>query len=114
MDTTAPRLRTRRTRRWSATSSTTRCSGTAWPAAPADWAKVLDIPTLAEKPDAEYLFWVGCAGSYDERNVKVSIALARLLERAGVSFAILGTEETCTGDPVRRAGNEYLYQMQAQ
>lgn len=80
----------------------------------ADWAKGLGIPTLAERPDAEYLFWVGCAGSYDERNVKVSVALARLLERAGVTFAILGTEETCCGDPVRRAGNEYLFQLQAQ
>ena len=60
----------------------------------ADWAKGLGIPTLAEKPDAEYLFWVGCAGSYDERNVKVSIALARLSKRAGESFAILGTEES--------------------
>jgi len=80
----------------------------------ADWAKGLGIPTLAERPDAEYLFWVGCAGSYDERNVKVSVALARLLERAGVAFAILGTEETCCGDPVRRAGNEYLFQLQAQ
>jgi Fe-S oxidoreductase len=92
-------------------------SGNPWRfprASRADWAKGLHIPTLAEKPDAGYLFWVGCAGSYDERNVKVSIALARLLERAGVSFAILGTEESCTGDPVRRAGNEYLYQMQAQ
>ncbi|HLH22612.1 MAG TPA: heterodisulfide reductase-related iron-sulfur binding cluster [Chloroflexota bacterium] len=80
----------------------------------ADWAKANGIPTLAERPDAEYLFWVGCAGSYDERNVKVSIALARLLERAGVAFAILGTEETCCGDPVRRVGNEYLFQLQAQ
>jgi Fe-S oxidoreductase len=80
----------------------------------ADWAQGLGIPTLAERPDAEYLFWVGCAGAYDERNVKVSIALARLLQRAGVSFAILGTEESCTGDPVRRVGNEYLFQLQAQ
>ncbi|MBX5493014.1 MAG: (Fe-S)-binding protein [Chloroflexi bacterium] len=80
----------------------------------ADWAKGLGIPTLAERPDAEYIFWVGCAGSYDERNIKVSQALARLLERAGVSYAILGREESCTGDPVRRVGNEYLFQMQAQ
>jgi Fe-S oxidoreductase len=79
-----------------------------------DWAKAAGIPTLTERPDVEYLFWVGCAGSYDERNVKVSIALARLLERAGVSFAILGTAETCCGDPVRRVGNEYLFQLQAQ
>jgi Fe-S oxidoreductase len=79
-----------------------------------DWAAANNIPTLAERPDAEYLFWVGCAGSYDERNVKVSIALARLLERAGVTFAVLGAEETCCGDPVRRVGNEYLFQLQAQ
>jgi Fe-S oxidoreductase len=92
-------------------------SGNPWRfprASRADWARDLGIPTLAERPDAEYLFWVGCAGSYDERNVKVSVALARLLERAGVSFAILGTEESCCGDPVRRVGNEYLFQLQAQ
>jgi Fe-S oxidoreductase len=80
----------------------------------ADWAKGQGIPTLAERPDAEYIFWVGCAGSYDERNIKVSRALARLLDRAGVSYAILGREESCTGDPVRRVGNEYLFQLQAQ
>jgi Fe-S oxidoreductase len=92
-------------------------SGNPWRfprASRADWAKDLGILTVAERPDAEYLFWVGCAGSYDERNIKVSMAFARLLERAGVSFAILGTEETCTGDPVRRVGNEYLFQLQAQ
>ncbi len=78
----------------------------------ADWAKGLGIPTLAEIGDPsaiEVLYWVGCAGSYDERNQKVSRALASLMKQAGVSFAILGSEETCTGDPARRLGNEYLY-----
>ncbi len=79
-----------------------------------DWAQDAGVPTVADRPNAQYLFWVGCAGSYDERNVKVSVALAQLLERAGLSFAVLGTEETCCGDPVRRVGNEYLFQLQAQ
>jgi len=75
------------------------------------------IPTLAEltqrgeKPDV--LFWVGCAGSYDDRAKRITKSFARLLHRSGVSFAILGAEEGCTGDPARRAGNEFLYQMQA-
>ncbi len=79
----------------------------------ADWAQGLGVKTIAEAPDAEYLLWVGCFGSYDDRNRKVSVALARLLEQAGVSFAILGRDEKCCGDPARRAGNEYLYQMMA-
>lgn len=62
----------------------------------------------------EILFWVGCAGSFDARAQKVSRALAELLYKAGVSFAILGSEELCTGDPARRAGNEFLFQMLAQ
>jgi Fe-S oxidoreductase len=102
---------------WQKMLDNVEASGNPWRfprASRADWAKELGIPTLAERPDAEYLFWVGCAGSYDERNVKVSVALARLLERADVTFAILGTEESCCGDPVRRVGNEYLFQMQAQ
>ena len=61
----------------------------------------------------EILFWVGCAGSFDERAQRVSRAFSQLLEKAGVSFAILGTEEGCTGDPAKRAGNEFLFQMQA-
>jgi Fe-S oxidoreductase len=68
---------------------------------------------LADKPDAEYVFWVGCAGAYDERQKKVSKALVNLLREANVSFAILGNDEGCTGDPARRAGNEYLFQQQA-
>lgn len=79
--------------------------------------KAFKIPTAAEMaaqgqvPD--YLFWVGCAGSFDDRAKKVTKALAKLLHKAGLSFAILGTEETCTGDPAKRAGNEFLFQMMA-
>jgi Fe-S oxidoreductase len=79
-----------------------------------DWAQGLDIPTFAEKPDAEYLYFVGCAASYDRRNQRVARALATILKSAGVSFAILGAAETCNGDPARRMGNEYLFQLQAQ
>ena len=79
-----------------------------------DWAQGLEIPTIAEKPDAEYLYFVGCAASYDRRNQRVARALATILKSAGVSFAILGAAETCNGDPARRLGNEYLYQLQAQ
>ncbi len=82
-------------------------------AARGDWAEGLDIPTIAERPDAEYLYFVGCAGSYDRRNQRVAKALATILRSAGVSFAILGAEETCNGDPARRMGNEYLWQLQA-
>jgi Fe-S oxidoreductase len=79
-----------------------------------DWAAGLEVPTIAEKPDAEYLYFVGCAGSYDRRNQRVAQALAKILKSASVSFAILGAAETCNGDPARRLGNEYLYQLQAQ
>ncbi len=79
----------------------------------ADWAKELEVPTFAEKPDAEYLYFVGCAASFDRRNQKVAEALVRILRAANVSFAILGVEETCNGDPARRIGNEYLWQTQA-
>ena len=78
------------------------------------WMQGLDVPTLAQKPDAEVLFWVGCSGALVERNVKVTRAMASVLKKAGVSFAVLGDEETCTGDPARRLGNEYLWQSQAQ
>src|SRR6185503_4276564 len=79
-----------------------------------EWAQGLDIPTLEQKPDAEYVYFVGCAGSYDRRNQRVARALATILKAADVSFAILGAAETCNGDPARRIGNEYLYQLQAQ
>lgn len=61
----------------------------------------------------EVLFWVGCAGSYDDRHKRVTKAFVKILQAAGIRFAVLGTEETCTGDPARRAGNEFLFQMQA-
>ena len=105
-----------------------------------DWAKGLDVPVLAEadasraaprvngdawrtifeaRPthdalDGRVLFWVGCAGAFDDRNRKVVRAMAQLLRQADVSFAVLGPRETCTGDPARRAGNEYLFQMLAE
>jgi Fe-S oxidoreductase/nitrate reductase gamma subunit len=83
----------------------------------ADWAKAL--PDQVEVVDGskpfnhEYLYWVGCAGSFDDKNKKVTVATAKLLHRAGVDFAILGPVERCTGDPARRSGNEYLFQMLA-
>jgi Fe-S oxidoreductase len=61
----------------------------------------------------EYLYWVGCAGSFDDKNQKVTVSMAKLLQRAGVDFAILGPAEMCTGDPARRSGNEYIFQMLA-
>lgn len=80
-------------------------------------AEVLKVPTMAEymaegkKP--EVLFWVGCMGSFDDRAKKITKAFVRLLHNAKVDFAVLGTEESCTGDPAKRAGNEFLFQMQA-
>jgi len=79
-----------------------------------DWAQGLGVKTIEEKPDAEYLYFVGCAASYDEANRTVARAFVGLLQKAGVDFAILGRSETCNGDPARRIGNEYLYQTQAQ
>jgi len=80
----------------------------------ADWAKELGVKTLAEDPDVEYLFYVGCAGSFDDRGKKVTVAFAKILQEAGVRFGILGTEESCCGDSAMRGGNEYLYQTLAQ
>jgi Fe-S oxidoreductase len=77
----------------------------------AAWAEGLDIKTMAEDPDTEYLFWVGCAGSFDARYQKVTKDFARIMQKAGVDFRILGTEEKCNGDTARRLGNEYLAQM---
>ena len=79
----------------------------------ADWARDLGVSFIADKPDAEYLYWVGCAASFDERARTIAAALSRILQAAGVDFAILGTEEKCTGDPARRIGNEYLFQQRA-
>jgi Fe-S oxidoreductase len=81
-----------------------------------DWTKDLDIPVLGVDGDArryEVLYWVGCAGAFDDRNQKVVQAFAKLMKRAGVSFAILGQGERCNGDPARRMGHEYLFQMLA-
>ena len=80
----------------------------------ATWAEGLGLRTFAEAPATEVLFWVGCAASYDDRSKKIARATARLFLAAGVDFAILGDEESCTGDPARRAGNEYLFSMLAE
>ena len=77
----------------------------------------LQIPIMSElaakNESVEVLFWVGCAGSFDDRAQKITKAMVKILQQARVSFAILGQEETCTGDPAKRAGNEFLFQMQA-
>jgi Fe-S oxidoreductase len=95
-------------------------NGSPWAFSPADrarWADGMDIPTMAEamergqRPDI--LFWVGCMGSFDDRAKKITVAFARILKACGINFAILGQEEHCHGDPARRMGNEYLYQMLA-
>ncbi len=78
------------------------------------WTEGLDIPTAAENPTAPVLYWVGCAASYDDRAKKIARATVQLFRAADVDFAILGEEETCTGDPARRAGNEYLFSMLAE
>jgi len=78
----------------------------------ADWAKDIDVKTMAQvNGNAEWLYWVGCAGSFDSRYQKVSRAMVKLMHAAGIQFAILGNEEKCNGDPARRSGNEYLAQM---
>ena len=77
----------------------------------------MNVPTfaefIAEEKKPEVLFWVGCAGSFDERAKKITKSFVKILQKAEVSFAVLGAEETCTGDPAKRAGNEFLFQMQA-
>ncbi|MDG1742239.1 MAG: (Fe-S)-binding protein [Crocinitomicaceae bacterium] len=77
----------------------------------------LHVPTMAEMMAAgktpEVLFWVGCSGSFDERAKKITKALVKILNKTGVDFAVLGAEESCTGDPAKRAGNEFTFQMQA-
>jgi Fe-S oxidoreductase len=79
-----------------------------------DWAADLDVKTLAEDPDVEYLLYVGCSGSFDDLNKKVSTAVTKILQTAGVRFGTLGAEEGCCGDSARRLGNEYLFQIMAQ
>jgi len=95
-------------------------NGSPWAFDPGDrakWAEGMDIPTMAEMVERgerpEVLFWVGCMGSFDDRAKKIAVAFARVLQAAKVKFAILGQEEKCNGDPARRMGNEYLYQMLA-
>ena len=77
----------------------------------------MKVPTMAEMTaegkTPEVLFWVGCAGSFDDRAKKITKAFVKILNEAKVEFAVLGTEESCTGDPAKRAGNEFLFQMQA-
>ncbi|NOX32500.1 MAG: 4Fe-4S dicluster domain-containing protein [Deltaproteobacteria bacterium] len=75
------------------------------------WCKDMEVPVMAEKTKADVLWFVGCAGSFDDRGKKISRATARVLQKAGIDFAILGPEESCNGDMARRAGNEYLAQM---
>ena len=95
-------------------------NGTPWAFSPSErsnWTQGLDIKTMADVGSAEsldVLLWVGCAGAYDDRNKSVVKSFVSLLNKAQVKFAILGTEETCTGDAARRIGNEYLYQTLAQ
>ena len=94
-------------------------SGNPWGLSQADragWTSKVDDVPIVEPGDPfahEYLYWVGCAGSFDDKNQKVTIAMAKLLQRAGIDFAILGPSEQCTGDPARRSGNEYIFQMLA-
>jgi Fe-S oxidoreductase len=78
------------------------------------WAEGLGVPLLADNPEAEYLYWVGCATAFDEANWATARATVAILKAAEVSFAVLGQEEICNGDPARRLGNEYLFQTQAQ
>ncbi|TAK00827.1 (Fe-S)-binding protein, partial [bacterium] len=80
----------------------------------AAWAGGAEVPLFSDHPDAEYLYYVGCAGSFDDRSKKTTLALVKILKKAGVSFAILGKEELCNGETARRLGNEYLFQTMAQ
>ena len=77
----------------------------------ADWCKGMNVPLMTDRPDADVLYFVGCAGSFDDRGKQIAMATARVLQKAEVNFAILGPEERCNGDMARRAGNEYLAQM---
>ena len=79
-----------------------------------DWTEGLDIKILAEDSDIDVLFWVGCTSALEERSVKIAQAMAKILKASGVNFGILGPEESCCGEPARRLGNEYLFQLQAE
>ena len=80
--------------------------------------KKLNVPIMAdlhaEGKKPEVLFWVGCAGSFDQRAQKVTVAFCKILNELNINYAVLGKEESCTGDPARRAGNEFAFQMKAQ
>ena len=92
-------------------------AGNPWgqpPTARVEWARGLNVPLMADKGEVEVLWWVGCAGAYDERSQKISKALVEVLNAARVDYAILGQEETCNGDPARRLGDEYTFQVLAQ
>lgn len=78
-----------------------------------DWAEGLGVKILAEDSDIDILYWVGCTGALEERSMKVAQSVAKILKLAGINFGILGVEESCCGEPARRLGNEYLFQMQA-
>jgi Fe-S oxidoreductase len=78
-----------------------------------DWAKGLQIPLMSEKGETDILLWIGCAGSFDQHSQKIVRSLVKILQRAGLDFAFLGNEEKCCGDPARRSGMEYLFQIQA-
>ena len=77
----------------------------------ADWIQTTGVKTLAEQPDVEWLYFPGCFKGFDDRNKKVAISLVKILQKVGITFGVLGAEEGCCGDPARRIGNEYLYQM---
>ncbi|MCA9678766.1 MAG: 4Fe-4S dicluster domain-containing protein [Kofleriaceae bacterium] len=79
-----------------------------------EWAEGLEVPTLEDNPDPEWILWVGCAGAFDARIIKQTRAMVKVLDAAGVDWAVLGHAEGCTGDPARRAGNEMLFQMLAE
>ncbi|MDP6628667.1 MAG: (Fe-S)-binding protein [Candidatus Marinimicrobia bacterium] len=90
--------------------------GNPWGMSPMDrekWTEGMNVPKMREKGSAEYLYWAGCSGAYDDRGKDISRSVAKIMNEAGVDYAILGNEETCTGDSARRIGNEYLFQMQA-
>ena len=92
-------------------------AGNPWSLSASDrmkWAEGLDVPTIEENPEAEYLLFVGCAGAFDDRAKKTTRALVQILQAAGVSFAVLGKQEKCSGDPIRRVGAEMDFQMLAQ
>jgi len=79
-----------------------------------EWVKGLGVKLLSEGSQVELVFWVGCTAALEDRNMKVAVAMAKILQNAGINFGILGLEETCCGEPARRMGNEYLFQLQAQ